>query len=393
MLATPGLAGANNFVFVPQADFPGNDLLRVDNSSFEDCTRRCDARTDCNAFTYNQRHSVCFLKYSANRVTNFYAFAITGIRLSPSMLPTAGATGSGPSFVLISQADSPGNDYSRIDHFSFEECRSSCAADDGCNTFTYNHARGVCFLKRVANQWTNFHAWATTGIKLASPEEKRANTEPPQPQVTAPSEAYSTGTGLLVSNDGFVLTSRHVVEECEGITIHDRGPAIIKEVDQTNDLALLKMKGRTIPATFRSTSPDLGDAVYVLGFPYSGVLGSGVNFTGGLISSLSGIGNDSRYLQFTAPVQPGNSGGPLVDVNGLIVGVVSARLDDIEVLRASGSLPQNVNFAIRGHLATDFLTANGVVPVVAEPKSPLSASAIASNAQSYTVQVVCQPTP
>jgi hypothetical protein len=75
---------------------------------------------------------------------------------------------------------------------------------------------------------------------------------------------------------------------------------------------------------------------------------------------------------------------------GLVVGVVSARLADIEMLNASGSLPQNVNFAIRGDLAQRFLRANGVKPLVAEPKSPLSASEIASNAQAYTVQVVCQ---
>jgi S1-C subfamily serine protease len=210
-------------------------------------------------------------------------------------------------------------------------------------------------------------------------------------QPAAPTESYTTtGTGFTVSNDGFVLTNRHVVEKCGGITIHDRGPAIVRELDETNDLALLKLQGSTVAATFRSTSPDLGEAVYALGFPYSGVLGPGVNFTGGLISSLSGIGNDSRYLQFTAPIQPGNSGGPLVDANGLIVGVVSARLADIEILKASGSLPQNVNFAIRSDLAEGFLRANGVAPAVAEPKSPLSTSAIASNAQAYTVQVVCQ---
>jgi len=139
-----------------------------------------------------------------------------------------------------------------------------------------------------------------------------------------------------------------------------------------------------------STSPSLGESIFALGFPYSGVLGAGINFTGGLISSLSGIGNDSRYLQFTAPVQPGNSGGPLVDANGLIVGVVSARLADIEMLKASGSLPQNVNFAIRGDLAMGFLRANGVEPVIAEPKNPLSTSEIANNAQAYTIQIICQ---
>ena len=73
-----------------------------------------------------------------------------------------------------------------------------------------------------------------------------------------------------------------------------------------------------------------------------------------------------------------------------VVGVVSARLADIEMPKASGTLPQNVNFAIRGDLAMGFLRANGVEPKVGEPKSPLSASEIASNAEPYTVQVVCQ---
>jgi hypothetical protein len=131
-----------------------------------------------------------FLKLSANRVTTFYAFAITGVKLSPS--PTAATPGSGPFFVILPQADSPGNDYSRIDHFSFENCRSSCEADDGCNAFTYNHARGVCFLKLAANQWTSFYASAISGIKLSPPEEVQVPqppTEPAQPEVATPSEA------------------------------------------------------------------------------------------------------------------------------------------------------------------------------------------------------------
>ena len=215
-------------------------------------------------------------------------------------------------------------------------------------------------------------------------------TPPATSHQPAPTESY-TGTGFMVSSDGFVLTNRHVVEKCETVTIHDRGQATVREVDETNDLALLKMEGSTLAGTFRTTSPSLGDSIFALGFPYRSVLGAGINFTGGLISSLSGVGNDSRYLQFTAPVQPGNSGGPLVDGDGLIVGVVSARLPDMEMLKASGTLPQNVNFAIRGDLAMDFLGANGVQPLVAEPKSPLSAEEIATKAQAYTVQVICQP--
>jgi hypothetical protein len=106
MLAAPALAGENKFVFVPRADSPGNDYLRVENSSLEECERRCDAQIECNAFTYNQLDSVCFLKRSANRVTTFYVFAITGIRLSPSVRPTASDSGSGISFVILSQVDS-----------------------------------------------------------------------------------------------------------------------------------------------------------------------------------------------------------------------------------------------------------------------------------------------
>ena len=168
ILAAPASAGDNKFVFAPQSDSPGNDYSTVENSSFEDCAQKCDAQNQCNAFTYNQLHSECFLKLSVNRATMFYAFAITGVKLSPSMQPTAGASGSGASFVMLSQTDSPGNDYSQLKDRSVEECRSSCDANDECHAFTYNLARGECFLKRAANQWTNFYAWGITGIKLST---------------------------------------------------------------------------------------------------------------------------------------------------------------------------------------------------------------------------------
>ena len=120
LLAATATASENRFVFVPQADSPGNDYLRVDPSSLEECERRCDEQSACNAFTYNQRHGVCFLKRSANRSTKFYAFAITGIKLSPSVESTnvganhsAGSADAGSSFLIFPQADSPGNDCSR----------------------------------------------------------------------------------------------------------------------------------------------------------------------------------------------------------------------------------------------------------------------------------------
>ena len=172
MLAAPALATESQFVYVPRANSPGADYSRADNSSFDDCVRRCDQQSACNAFTYNQRHAVCFLKRSANVSTTFYAFAITGIKLSPYLGSTNrnangsfGSANSGSSFLLFSQTDSPGNDYSRIDGSSYEACRNGCAADNECNAFTYNHAHSVCFLKRAPNPRPTFYAWAITGIK------------------------------------------------------------------------------------------------------------------------------------------------------------------------------------------------------------------------------------
>jgi PAN domain len=194
MLAAPAMAGESKFVFVPRADSPGNDYFRVDNSSLEECERRCDQQSACNAFTYNQLHGVCFLKRAASRVTKFYALAITGIKLSPSGASTnAGENQLADSaytesyFLIIPQADSPGNDYSRIDDSSYEKCRNSCGADNECNAFTYNHAHSVCFLKRAANQRPTFYAWAITGIKQTEPRVERAQTAQP-PAAPAPVE-------------------------------------------------------------------------------------------------------------------------------------------------------------------------------------------------------------
>jgi hypothetical protein len=195
MLATAAMAGESKFVFAPRADSPGNDLLRLESTSLEECERRCDAHGGCNAFTFNEQRGVCFLKYAANRQLTFYAFATTGVRLSPSTRPAGSASGTGPSFVILPQADSPGNDYAQQD-VSLEECRSNCAADAECNAYTYNLARGVCLLKRAAAPSASFHAWGITGIKLAAPPAPATNapvpaetTPPPQEQSSGPPAA------------------------------------------------------------------------------------------------------------------------------------------------------------------------------------------------------------
>ena len=106
----------------------------------------------------------------------------------------------------------------------------------------------------------------------------------------------------------------------------------------------------------------LGDAVFTIGFPNPDVQGVEPKLTKGEISSLAGIRDNPRYFQISVPVQPGNSGGALVDERGNVVGVVTMRLDDAATYEASGALPQNVNYAVKGSLVRTFL---GMVPELA----------------------------
>jgi S1-C subfamily serine protease len=216
-------------------------------------------------------------------------------------------------------------------------------------------------------------------------ERRKPPTERPEPKKVP----IKAGSGFMVSNDGFLLTNYHVVKGCEALEVRNWGPATVREIDPTTDLALLKVQGDTTAAKFRATSPDLAEAVFAVGFPLPDHLGiGGLNFTSGTVSSLSGPKRDTRYLQFSAPVQGGNSGGPLVDGNGLVVGVVTSQLIDQP---EEHLFVQNVNFAVRGELARAFLASAGIEPIVGEPKS-LSGPAIAKSARAYTTQIICYGT-
>ena len=203
----------------------------------------------------------------------------------------------------------------------------------------------------------------------------------------------STGSGFFVTKDAAVLTNAHVVEDCTDATVSGFGKARIVATDKTNDLALLKVTtpAATDPVRFRRSPLQLGETIYVMGFPLAGQLDNGLNFTSGIVSSLAGPANDSRSLQLTAPIQSGNSGGPITDASGLVVGVTQAKLSEVAAIQSGGAFPQNVNFGIKSALAVNFLRANSVDPQEADMGEPLSAVAIAKEGRSYTVQVTCTP--
>jgi hypothetical protein len=166
----------------------------------------------------------------------------------------------------------------------------------------------------------------------------------------------SSGTGFFVDRGGWILTNAHVVEGCARVEVVGHGAPMELVRDRRNDLAALRVAPVGVePLAFRLLSVRLAEAVHALGYPLGDVLSDSVKVTSGSVSSLAGAANDDRYLQVSAPVQPGNSGGPLIDDAGFVVGIVTAQLDP-ELFAGV----QNVNFALRAALATAFLSAHRV---------------------------------
>jgi S1-C subfamily serine protease len=205
----------------------------------------------------------------------------------------------------------------------------------------------------------------------------------------------SQGTGYVIDASGHIITNHHVIDGCGDIkgNLASEAPVTLRVVssDATNDLALLQGPAASFKrfAKIRDRTIRSGDAVTAIGFPLHGLLTSDFTVTTGIVSSLSGLKNDSRFLQISAPVQPGNSGGPLIDSGGQIVGMVAGKLNALGVLRATGDLPQNINFAIKTGVIRDFLDNSVVTYETAAPGTELKTSEIADAARAYTLLITC----
>jgi TPR repeat protein len=203
----------------------------------------------------------------------------------------------------------------------------------------------------------------------------------------------SRGTGFFVNSAGDVLTNNHVVDGCLEIRL----PALsttakLVVADKANDLAVVRTiaTAQNIPAMADPAALKAGQDVVVFGYPLEGYLPTTGNVTTGLISALAGPSNNSSLIQITAPVQPGNSGGPVLDRKGNIVGIVIGKADAIRVAKATGDIPQNVNFAISIGTLRGFLDANQIpFATPAWWSWSKDAADIAASARGYTVKVEC----
>lgn len=199
------------------------------------------------------------------------------------------------------------------------------------------------------------------------------------------------GTGFFVTKQGYILTNNHVVEGCKTLTTRNGKALVLIDRDANADLALLKVD--TIPdavAIFRSGPvPKVGDEVIAFGFPLPGILSSEGNVSTGVLSAPTGIGDDIRFVQISAPVQPGNSGGPLLDRSGHVIGVIVSKLDALRVARLTGDVPQNVNFAVHWTEVRSFLDQEGVAYRKAASLNRHETGKIAAEAGPFTVGIDC----
>jgi S1-C subfamily serine protease len=192
------------------------------------------------------------------------------------------------------------------------------------------------------------------------------------------------GTAFAVRPDGMLLTAYHVVEHATRIMVSCPGGrlsrAVVHVKSPQNDLAALKIESVT-PDYLSFAAPRsarVGDSVFTVGFPVSGLLGREPKFTEGTISSLS-AGGESSVMQVTVPVQPGNSGGALLNNRGEVVGIITESAAIAAFLEATGTLPQNINWAVKSDYA---------LPLFDQP-APMRRSSGKSDAIDRAMKATC----
>lgn len=232
--------------------------------------------------------------------------------------------------------------YKQWDNNDFHSYHEGYAYLDGA---TLSMSRSGTEMKSYSTQ---FNSWEFEGIKLSpNPDDieaaRRENSKPVEPDKVS-------GTGFVIGNTGYLVTANHVVEGMNYITVKDlrneeskRYSCVVVERDKRNDLVILKIVDdgfggfQNIPYTLRSNKVQVGEDVFTLGYPLKSSMGEEIKLTNGIVSASSGFDGDTTMMQISVPVQHGNSGGPLFDKNGDLIGVVVSKHNGAE----------NVSYAVK----------------------------------------------
>ena len=227
--------------------------------------------------------------------------------------------------------------------------------------------------------------------KLARAKPSPPARQPSKPVFRQPSvkqQLLSSGTGFLFSSRDYIITNWHVVKGAGSIEVKFPDGEVIKAKvlakDSQNDIAVLKLSQSTstqIPDLNFGDSSKVrpGDKVFTIGYPASSILGKNQKITDGIVSSITGVEDDPTMFQITVPIQPGNSGGPLFNENGEVIGITTASLS-LNAIRSLGAVPQNINYAIKSSFVNNLLTTipktllsnRGIIVVPSKPGNSLA---------------------
>ena len=201
-----------------------------------------------------------------------------------------------------------------------------------------------------------------------------------------------SGTAFFISDEGHLITNHHVVNYCNITKVNyfgKTGTAKILAYDKVNDLALLETD--IIPKDkfdISNRDPKLLDDIYVAGYPFGKAVSSSVKVTKGVVSALAGSQDNYALVQIDAAIQPGNSGGPIVNTSGDVVGVAVAKLDFKDAMESYGVIPENTNFGIKSSILKNFTTANSIKNSEEEPME-VSTEVLGEKIQNATAYVGC----
>ena len=204
-----------------------------------------------------------------------------------------------------------------------------------------------------------------------------------------------SGSGFFINEKGYIVSNAHVIGVCKKVIAYEEGEEITLKIlatDMVNDIGLVKGKFNNKQyLNIKTDGAELGEQIVTFGYPLSQDLSDSVKLTQGIVSSLSGPDNNYSQIQIDAAIQPGNSGGPVLNMNGQVVGIASAGLSKLYMAAKAAYIPENVNFAVAAQSLTTFLKANKV-KVTSGPTKIYSTKELAKIGEPATIQLFCMNT-